>query len=112
VRVTSEIKDGVAIVTLSGRLVFDTSMILHAEVRKWLDAGTKSFIFNVSDISYCDSAGCGELIDIFSTVGKAAGAVAFLKPSERVHGLWARIRLTDIFNIFDTMAEAEAFFRR
>ncbi|PYS52708.1 MAG: hypothetical protein DMG13_15310 [Acidobacteria bacterium] len=110
-RLNSEIKDGIAIVTLSGKLVFDTAVILREEVRKRLDTGIKRFIFNLSGISYCDSAGCGELIDIFSAVGKVAGAVAFLKPTERVHGLWTRIRLTDIFKIFDTMEEAEAFFR-
>src|SRR5439155_15651996 len=98
-------------VTLSGRLVFQTAVILREEVHKRLDSGIKRFIFDVSAISYCDSAGCGEFIDVFSTVGKAAGAVAFLKPTERVHDLWTRIRLTEIFKIFDTIEEAEASFR-
>ena len=112
-RLTSETKDGIAVLTISGKFVFDESLLLFREkVRGFLHAGTTKFIFDFSGVPYCDSSGCGEIIGAFASIRKAGGVVAFLKPAERVYVLWTRIRLTDLFNIFKTLDEAEAFVRR
>ncbi|HYR91512.1 MAG TPA: STAS domain-containing protein [Terriglobia bacterium] len=113
VRLISQTRDGIAIVSLSGKLMFDESlMALRENVRDLLRAGVKGFVFDFTDVPHCDSSGCGELIGAYSSITKAGGRVAFVNPTARVRALWERIRLIDIFTIFGTMAEAEAFVRR
>ena len=111
--ITSENKEGVAILTLSGRLMFDESLLrLREHVARLLHAGTNRFIFDFSRVPHCDSSGCGEIISAFASIRNAGGGVAFVKPSERVHTLWTRIKLTDVFPIFDDLPQAEMFLRR
>ena len=112
-RITTETRNGVAVLTLSGRLIFDDSLLsLREHVRRLLDAGLRRFIMDLSEVSHCDSSGCGEIIGAYASITKAGGAVAFLKPAERVRVLWTRIKLREVFSIFDTLPEAETFVRR
>jgi anti-anti-sigma factor len=112
VEIVSETKEGIAILTLSGRLKFDESLLsLRQHVGNLLAAGIKRFVMDFSRVPHCDSSGCGEVISAYATVRKAGGAVAFTKPGERVRLLWERIKLTDVFPIFDSVPEAEAFLR-
>jgi anti-anti-sigma factor len=93
--------------------VFDESLLtLREHVRELLHTGVKGFVLDFTDVPYCDSSGCGELIGAYTSIHKAGGLIAFVKPTARVRVLWERIRLTDIFKIFDTLAEAETFVRR
>jgi len=113
VRLISQTTDGIAIVSISGKLIFDESLLaLRENVRDLLRAGVKGFIFDFTDVPHCDSSGCGELIGAYTSISKAGGRVAFVHPTARVRVLWERIRLIDIFTIFNTLAEAEAFVRR
>lgn len=93
--------------------MFDESLLsLRDHVAHLLQAGVKRFIFDFSAVPHCDSSGCGEIISAYASIRKVGGGVAFIKPSERVHVLWTRIRLTDVFPIFEGLPEAEAFVRR
>jgi anti-anti-sigma factor len=113
VQITKDTKDGVATLTFSGRMVFDQTLLaLRDEIGAYLDSGVTRFVFDVSAVPHCDSAGCGEMIGIYTNVRKAGGAVAVVNPTERVRTLWSRIKLTDVLPIFDRMDEAEAYVRR
>ena len=111
--ITSEMIGDLAILTVSGRLVFDQSLLrLRDETRRLLKAGINKFVFDVSRVPHCDSCGFGELIGVFVSVRKAGGAAAFLNSTERLRALWKRTRLNDVFNFFETLEEAEAFVRQ
>src|SRR3989442_13298721 len=109
----SQTTDGIAIVSISGKLIFDESLLaLRENVRDLLRAGVKGFVFDFTEVPHCDSSGCGELIGAYTSIHKTGGLTAFVNPTARVRALWERIRLTDIFTIFETLAEAETFVRR
>jgi hypothetical protein len=57
-------------------------------------------------------SGCGELIGAYTTILREEGVVAFVSLSPRVRVLWERVKLISIFNTFNTLSEAEDFFRR
>lgn len=112
-RITSEIRDGIAILTLSGRLMFDESILaLRNEVGRHLNQGIRRFAFDFSDVPHCDSSGCGEMIGAYTSITKAGGFVAIGGATERVQTLWKRIQLLQVFNLFPTLGEAENFLRR
>lgn len=109
---TSETRDGVVILKVSGRLIFDESLLtLRAKVRETLQSEVKGFVFDLSEVPHCDSSGCGEIIGAYAAICKAGASVAFVSPSPRVRVLWERIKLTEVFNLFDSLAEAENFVR-
>ncbi len=110
--ITTETRESVATLTLSGRLMFDESLLgLREHIAVLRDAGIKRYVFDMSNVPHCDSSGCGEMISAYASIRKSGGAAAFIRPSERVRIIWTRIRLTDVFPIFDTWAEADAYVR-
>jgi anti-sigma B factor antagonist len=112
VRISSEIKDSIAIFKISGSMLFDPSLFeLREQVRKLLQSNIRRFIIDVSEVPHLDSSGCGEVISTHSSIIKAGGALAFVNPTERIRILWTRIRIIDILNIFDNFEGAQAFVR-
>jgi anti-sigma B factor antagonist len=108
---TSESRDGIVIIKFSGKLVFDESLYkLRPMLRELLDSGTKAIIFELAEVSHCDSSGLGEMIGAYTTIRKHDAAVAFASLTPKVRVLWERINITRVFDIFDTVAEAENFF--
>ncbi len=109
-RIISNTSDGIATLKLSGMMRFEPSLFeLRAEVRKFLDSGTRRFIIDVSEVPFLDSSGCGEIIGAYSSIAKTGGVLAFVNPNERVRALWARIRIADVLHIFNTTDEAREF---
>ena len=110
---TSETRGDIAILKFSGRLVFEESLFtLRGKIRELLHSGVKAFVFDFSGVPHCDSSGCGEMISAYTTIRKADAALAFVQLTPRVLMLWERVRLTDVFDIFKTLTEAESFVRR
>ena len=104
--IVSEVRDGVAIIKLSGNLAFDVSLYtLRPKIRDLLQSGVRYFVFDLANIGHCDSSGCGEMIGAYTTILKGDGKVAFASLSTRVQTLWERIKVTTIFNIFVTVQE-------
>ncbi len=94
-------------------MVFDPTLLaIRDEIGAYLNSGVTRFVFDVSGVPHCDSAGCGEMIGIYSNVRKAGGAIAVCNPTDRVRTLWTRIKLTDVLPIFDRMDDAEEYVRR
>jgi anti-sigma B factor antagonist len=112
VEIKFEEKDGVAVMRVSGRMVFDLNLfLLRTQVRTALEAGTRRFVIDISEAPFIDSSGCGELISVYTSITNAGGLLALVKPSPRVRTLLERIKLTKILMIFETYKEAEAFVR-
>lgn len=90
--------------------MFDESLFkLHPRVREFLESGVRAIIFDLSGVPHCDSSGCGEMIGVYTTIRKGNAAVAFVNLTPRVRVLWERINVTKIFDVFDSVLEAEHF---
>jgi anti-sigma B factor antagonist len=113
VQILSEVRDGVAIIKIVGKLMFDETLLtLRHEVRELLEEGVKLFVLDMTDVPHCDSSGSGEVIGAYTTVAKAGGSMVVVGLTDRVRLLWTRVKLTDVFDVFPSVAEAEAFIRR
>jgi anti-anti-sigma factor len=111
-RITAETRDGIAILKISGRIVFDESLFLmRGHVQKALESGIRCFVLDISEVPHLDSSGCGELISVYSSIAKARGSLAIVNPGERVRLLLQRIGVTEILRIVDTLEEAERLVR-
>jgi anti-anti-sigma factor len=109
--ITSEVRNGVAVIKLSGKLVFDESLFaLRPKLKGLLESGIRAIIFDLGEAPHCDSSGCGEIIGAYTTIRNKDAAVAFANLTPKMRILWDRINVTRIFDIFDTVQEAETFF--
>ena len=113
VEITSEVKGNIVWVKLSGRMVFDGSLFrLREQVLHGLESGIRRFVIDLSEVSHLDSAGCGEVISVHTSIQRQKGLLVFVNPTERVRLLWAHTRLNEVLNILNTLDEAANFIRR
>jgi len=110
--VVSEPRNGIVVIKFSGRLEFDPTLYtLRPKIRGLLESGIRAIIFDLGEVPHADSSGCGEMIGAYTTIRKAEAAVAFVSLTPKVRLLWERINVTRIFDIFDTVEEAENFLK-
>ena len=111
--ISSEVRDNIVWVRVSGRMALDSSLFrLREQVLYGLESGLRRFVIDLSEVSYLDSSGCGEVISVHTSIHRAKGALVFVNPSERVRLLWMHTRLVQVLNIFDTLDEARDFVTR
>lgn len=107
IEITTEQKDNILWIKISGRMVLDASLFrLHEQVLLALEAGSRKFIVDLSGVSYLDSSGCGQVISAHTSVQRAKGSLVFLNPSERIRVLWAHTKLAEVLSICETADQA------
>jgi anti-sigma B factor antagonist len=113
VDITSETKDDILWIKVSGRMVLDASLFrLRENVLYGLESGVRKFVIDLSEVSYLDSSGCGQVIAAHTSIQRAKGLLAFLNPSDRVRIVWTHTRLTEVLNICNSLDEARQFVLR
>jgi anti-sigma B factor antagonist len=105
--VTTRMVSDVVVVDLAGRLwVLDLS--LREIIKKFLDDGARHFVLNLTDLSYMDSSGLGQLLSIWTSIKNKGGHMTIFRPSVRIMKLFEITRLGTVFEIFDNEAAAVA----
>jgi anti-sigma B factor antagonist len=75
-------------------------------IRDAVNKGNKKIILNLSDVSYIDSSGIGEMVSGFTTVTNSGGQLKLVGLSKRVKDLLQITKLYTVFEVFDDEAEA------
>lgn len=97
----------VVIVDLSGKLSAGLGdQILHDTIDELLAESWKKILLNMSQVSFVDSAGLGELVAGLKTARNLGASLKILNASERVHSTLFITRLLPIFEIFQDEQEA------
>src|SRR4030095_5357134 len=91
---------GIVVIEVSGRLSILDRQVRDA-VRDFLMKGYRQFILKMSDVSYIDSCGLGELVCIYTSVRGSDGNVRLLAPSQRVRQLLSTTMLDTVFEILE-----------
>jgi anti-sigma B factor antagonist len=103
--ITSKIVDGVMVVDISGELSRRASSLINP-LKELLADGRSNLILDLSAVSYVDSSGLGQLITIWTSIGKRGGQLILLCPSPRVRDQLAITKLDTVFTIINHEAEA------
>jgi len=89
----------VSVVDVAGRITLgDGSSALRDAVRDLVGKNQKKILLNLSDVSYIDSSGIGELVSGFTTVTNSGGQLKLLKLTKRVQDL---LQITKLYTVFD-----------
>jgi anti-sigma B factor antagonist len=103
--VTSRIVDGVMVVDIAGELSRRVSSLSN-RLKELLADGRSNLILNLSALSYVDSSGLGQLITVWTSIGKRGGQLILVRLSPQVRKQLEITKLDTVFTIIDDEAEA------
>jgi anti-sigma B factor antagonist len=99
--------DDVVIVDLKGKLAAGLGdQILRETVDELLGENWKKILLNLSQVTFMDSAGVGELVAGLRTARNLGASLKLVNANERVHSTLYIARLLPIFDVFRSEAEA------
>ena len=102
----------VTVLDLVGRLTIDhDAQRLKDKINSLIQQGRTQIVLNLTDVSYIDSGGLGQLVASYSSVAKTNGGLKLLGVSKRNHDLLSITRLVTLFDAYDSEKEALESFR-
>ncbi len=84
----------------------DGERVLRARIEDLSDRGFKRIVLNLAEVPYMDSSGLGELVRCYSSLRRESGTMALTHLSPRLVDMLRITKLGDVFDTFDTDAEA------
>jgi anti-sigma B factor antagonist len=110
--ILEKLVEGVIVLDLRGRLMLgDGTEALRNRVRQLIKSGYTQIILNLEDVSYIDSVGLSTLVSTYTTTRREGGDMKLLNLTKRVHDLLQITRLSTVFEIYDSLEEAQRSFR-
>jgi anti-sigma B factor antagonist len=85
---------------MSGRLSVMERNYREA-VRLLLQAGHRHFVFKMTDVSYIDSCGLGQLVSVYTSIKNLGGSMRIVAPGRRVRELLKISKLDTVFEILE-----------
>ncbi len=108
--VTTEIEDGVAVVTLGGAVVIEHADRLGEVFGGLLADGRHNFVLDLKDVVVVDGAGLAQVVGLFKRVRIGPGDVRLCDVPPWVKVVLAMTRLNRVFASFDDRGAAVASF--
>lgn len=107
VKLTTRQVGDVTVIDANGRITLgEGASVFRDTVRDLVAKGDKKLLLNLSDVSYIDSSGIGEMVSGFTTVTNHGGQLKLLGLSKRVKDLLQITKLYTVFEVFDDEASA------
>jgi anti-sigma B factor antagonist len=102
-----QLDSGIAVVTISGRLVFGKDEEqLESVTGELLKQGQKKFVYDISGLDYADSSGIGTLVACLTNIKKAGGELRMAGANPRMMRLFQMTGVQSLISLHATVAEA------
>jgi anti-sigma B factor antagonist len=103
----------VQIVTILGDITLSKGgdVLLKDKIQSLLQQGHRKVILDLGNVSYVDSAGLGQLVQVYATTSHLGGSLKLLNLTKRLKDLLVLTKLLTVFEAYDTEAEAIASFK-
>ena len=97
----------VTVLDMDGKITIgEGSVSLRSAVRRLIEEGKKKILLNLSNVSYVDSSGIGELVSSFTTVQREGGQLKLLKLTQKIRDLLGITKLLTVFDTYDDESQA------
>ena len=107
VKLTSRQVGDVTVIDAAGRLTLGEGASAFRDcIRELAGKGNKKLLLNLSDVSYIDSSGIGEMVSGFTTITNNGGQLKLVGLSKRVKDLLQITKLYTVFDVHDDEASA------
>jgi anti-anti-sigma factor len=99
--------ESIALLIVKGKIGWDNSRILDAQIHKMVDKGCSHIIFNLDEVSFLCSGGIGALMYNMKKVQGTGGDIYIVSSSDYIQFLFATIGFNIIFSgrIFKSFEE-------
>jgi anti-sigma B factor antagonist len=102
-----QVGSGVAVVTVSGRLVLGAEVErLDTVLSELLTKEQKRIVFDLSAMDYADSSGIGTLVSCITKVRKAGGELRVAGVNPRIQRIFKMTGVDTLMSMYPTLAEA------
>jgi anti-sigma B factor antagonist len=92
----------VIVLDISGRITLgESSNLIRQEIKTAVKTCPR-ILLNLSQVSYIDSGGLGELVGSYATVANSGGHMKLVNPQRRVTDL---LQITKLYTIFEVHAD-------
>jgi anti-anti-sigma factor len=106
---TRELAPGMAVVTLSGRLMLGPEgQEVESVVAELLEKGYRKIIFEMSGLTHIDSTGIGRCISSLNKISQAGGKLGMAGAAGQVRDGFRVTRLDRVFRFFDDVESARS----
>ena len=104
----------VAIVTITGEITLNKGgdVLLKDKIQSLLQQGHRKMLLDLGAVSYVDSAGLGQLVQVHATATQNGGTLKLLNLTKRLKDLLVMTKLLTVFDSYDTEAAALASFEK
>lgn len=97
----------VTVMDAAGRITLgEGASAFRDAIRDLATKGDKKILVNLSEVSYIDSSGIGEMVSSYTTVTNHGGQLKLLGLNKRVKDLLQITKLYTVFEVFDDEAAA------
>ena len=102
----------VAIIQVLGDITLGKGgdVILKDKIQSLLQQGFRKMLLDMGNVSYVDSAGLGQLVQVYATTSHLGGSLKLLNLTKRLKDLLVLTKLLTVFETYDSEAEALASF--
>ncbi len=107
VKLTTRQVGDVTVLDAAGRITLGEGASTFRDlIRELVNKGNRKILLNLSEVSYIDSSGIGEMVSGFTTVTNNGGHLKLVGLSKRVKDLLQITKLYTVFEAFDDEAAA------
>jgi anti-sigma B factor antagonist len=102
----------VAVVQVLGDITLGKGgdVILKDKIQSLLQQGYRKLLLDMGSVSYVDSAGLGQLVQVYATTSHLGGSLKLLNLTKRLKDLLVLTKLLTVFDTYDSEGEAVASF--
>jgi anti-sigma B factor antagonist len=103
----------VAIVGISGDITLSKGgdVLLKDKIQSLLQQGHRKIVLDMGNVSYVDSAGLGQLVQVYATTSHLGGSLKLLNLTKRLRDLLVLTKLLTVFDAYDSESEAIGSFK-
>jgi len=103
--IKEKIHDGVALLTVSGKLMGGPETLeVHEHVKGLVADGVKKVVIDLSKVKWLNSQGLGVLMAAYTSLSRVEGQLRLSGVTDKVKSL---LMITQLLNIFDTYETAD-----
>ena len=103
----------VAIIQVLGDITLGKGgdVILKDKIQSLLQQGYRKLLLDMGHVSYVDSAGLGQLVQVYATTSHLGGSLKLLNLTKRLKDLLVLTKLLTVFEAHDNEADAIKSFK-